>query len=220
MATKRMLSQHVIVTDDSLRLPPTAIVLYFFLNLTAADDGFNSAPEDVMRRTRSSQDDLRLLIEKRFILAFNSGVVVIRHWLINNTLRKDTYHQTLHEENDQIGVNRAGEYEHLELLSSGEKSLEDYVRINQGQPLSRKKIKEIKQQLLTGESVEFEFDTNPFNVGESREEESRQGESGNVDGIPYNKTHLYGDEQNVLLDNAEIEKIYAKYVNPRKLIEL
>ena len=113
MATKRMLSQHVIVTDDSLRLPPTAIVLYFFLNLTAADDGFNSAPEDVMRRTRSSQDDLRLLIEKRFILAFNSGVVVIRHWLINNTLRKDTYHQTLHEENDQIGVNRAGEYEHL-----------------------------------------------------------------------------------------------------------
>lgn len=55
MATKRKLSQHVIIIDEFLGLPPTAMVLYFFLNLTADDDGFNSAMEDVMRRTRSSK---------------------------------------------------------------------------------------------------------------------------------------------------------------------
>ena len=72
---------------------------------------------------------------------------------------------------------------------------------------------------MTGESVDFEIDTNPVKAGESREEESRQGERVHVDGfIPYSATHLYGDEENVLLDDDEAKKIYQKYKSPEKLI--
>lgn len=175
-----------------------------------------------MRRTRSSNDDLRLLVEKEFILILETGVTVIRHWLVNNTLRKDTYHPTLHQESERIGFNKSGEYVHIELLPSGEKCLDDYVRMNGGNPLSIKRVKELKANLLTDGSVDFELDTNPVNVGERREEKIRQGEEASVDGqegkIPYSQTHLYGDEENILLDNSELEKIYSKYQNPGKLI--
>lgn len=94
MADKRMFSKQIIDSDAFLDMPLSAQALYFHLNMRADDDGFINSPKKIQRLINCSEDDLRLLIAKRFVLKFDSGVVVIKHWLIHNYLRKDTYKPT------------------------------------------------------------------------------------------------------------------------------
>ena len=75
-------------------MPSSAQALYFQYGLEADDDGFVSAPKKIIRLTNASEDDLKILIAKGFIIPFDSGVVVIRDWKINNYLRKDRYTPT------------------------------------------------------------------------------------------------------------------------------
>ena len=93
MAEKRMLSKSIIDSDDFIAMPVSARMFYIDLAIRA-DDGF-IAPRRVMRMTGASDDDLRCLIAKHYVIPFNTGVLVISHWLIHNTLRKDSYKPTL-----------------------------------------------------------------------------------------------------------------------------
>lgn len=104
MAQRRMFSKNIVSTDAFLDMPQSCQLLYFHLNMEADDDGFVSSPRKIMRVIGSSNDDLKVLIGKRFILSFDSGVVVIKHWLIHNYIRKDTYTETkyLNEKNTLI----------------------------------------------------------------------------------------------------------------------
>lgn len=95
MAEKRMLSKSIIDSDDFIVMPVSARMFYIDLAIRADDDGF-IAPRRVMRMTGASDDDLRCLIAKRYVIPFNTGVLVISHWLIHNTLRKDSYKPTLY----------------------------------------------------------------------------------------------------------------------------
>ena len=97
MAEKRMFSKRVIDTDEFLEMPATAQMLYFHLAMNADDDGFVGKPKTIMRMCRASEDDLTVLIGKQFVISFDTGVIVIRHWRIHNYLRKDTYHSTIYE---------------------------------------------------------------------------------------------------------------------------
>lgn len=97
MAERRMFSRSVIGSDLFLDLPLSAQALYFHLGMEADDDGFVGSPKRIQRSIRASDDDLKLLLAKRFILAFDSGVIVIRHWLISNYIQKDRYHQTIYQ---------------------------------------------------------------------------------------------------------------------------
>lgn len=94
MANKRMFSKTIIETDFFLNLPVSSQLLYFHLSMQADDDGFVSGPKRIMRTIGASEDDLSMLLAKRFLLGFKSGVVVIKHWLIHNTIRKDRYNET------------------------------------------------------------------------------------------------------------------------------
>jgi len=112
MAEKRMLSNRVIDTDLFLDMPATTQNLYFHLNMKADDDGFNDKVRTIMRNVRASQDDLNVLKAKRFIIDFDNGVIVIRHWKINNYLRKDRYKQTQYiDEKQQLTTTNSGAYE-------------------------------------------------------------------------------------------------------------
>lgn len=84
MATKRMLSREIIKTDAFMTMPLTAQALYMHLIMDADDEGFVSSPKMLMRATGASEDDLRILISKNFVIAFDSGVLVIKHWKIHN----------------------------------------------------------------------------------------------------------------------------------------
>ena len=98
MAEKRMFAKSIVLTDAFLDMPMSARCLYFTLGMLADDDGFVGSPKSIMRQCGASQDDLRMLLAKRFVLGFDSGVIVIKHWRINNYLQNDRHHPTTYQE--------------------------------------------------------------------------------------------------------------------------
>lgn len=111
MARKRMFSLDVVDTDVFQDLPTSTQALYFHLGMHGDDDGFVASPRKIGRAAGCNEDDLRLLISKGFVIPFDSGVVVIRDWKINNTLKNDRYQETLYTaEKSSLTVDTAGRY--------------------------------------------------------------------------------------------------------------
>lgn len=105
MANRRMFSLDVINTDLFLDMPISAQCLYFHLGMRADDDGFVSAPKQVTRMVLCSQDDMRILVSKGFIIPFESGVIVIRHWKQHNYIQSDRYKKTAYlAEKEQLSL--------------------------------------------------------------------------------------------------------------------
>lgn len=98
MAEKRMFARSLIDSDAFLEMPLSAQALYFHLNMRADDDGFINNPKRITDYVGAAADDLKLLLAKRFIIVFDSGVIVIRHWRMHNTLKSDRYHPTNYQE--------------------------------------------------------------------------------------------------------------------------
>src|SRR3990167_2461647 len=94
MAHKRMFSKDITGSDAFRDLPSSSQALYFHLGMEADDDGFIGNPKSIQRALGSTDDDLKLLLAKRFVLLCENGVIVVKHWLINNTIRKDRYSPT------------------------------------------------------------------------------------------------------------------------------
>lgn len=110
MASKRMFSIDVVCTDNFLEMPTSTQALYFQLGMNADDEGFVSAPKQITRMANASNDDLRILVSKGYIIPFNSGIIVIRHWNMNNYLRKDRSKETVHKEERELLVVDNGKY--------------------------------------------------------------------------------------------------------------
>ena len=105
MANKRMFSLSVVDTDNFLQMPISARLLYYELGMRADDDGFVDNWKKIMLFTGLKDDDLKLLIAKQFIIPFESGVIVIKHWRMNNYLQKDRTKPTIHQEElRQLGL--------------------------------------------------------------------------------------------------------------------
>ena len=102
MAERRMFAKTIIDSDAFLDMPMSARLLYYDLSMRADDDGFNNAPNKVARMIGATKDDLNLLILKKFIIPFENGVVVIKHWRIHNYIRKDTYNETKYKEQKSL----------------------------------------------------------------------------------------------------------------------
>lgn len=118
MAERRMFAKSIIDTDAFLSMPLSAQALYFHLCMRADDDGFVSNPRKIQRMISCADDDMRLLIVKRYILAFDSGVIVIKHWRIHNYIRKDTYRETMYlEEKSTLFQKPDGAYTDHPLIS-------------------------------------------------------------------------------------------------------
>lgn len=101
MAERRMFAKSVVESDPFMDMPAEAQALYFHLCMAADDDGFCDNPRTVMRGCGASNDTMKLLISKKFVLTFekNDGfIVVVKHWRLNNYIRKDTYHETKYKE--------------------------------------------------------------------------------------------------------------------------
>lgn len=93
-----MFSLGVLETDAFLDMPLSAQALYFHLSLRADDDGFIGNPKRITQNIGASLDDLRILVAKRFVLTFEDGVIVIKHWRMHNTIKKDRYTATNYSE--------------------------------------------------------------------------------------------------------------------------
>ena len=104
-----MFTMKIVDSDAFLDMPLSTQALYFHLNMRADDDGFVNNPRKIARMIGASDDDLKLLLAKRFVLGFESGVIVIKHWRMHNLLRKDRYNPTQYQE----------EYKSLTLKENG-----------------------------------------------------------------------------------------------------
>lgn len=111
MANRRMFAKTIIDSDAFLDMPPSTQVLYFHLAMRADDDGFINNPKTIMRIVGAKDDDIKLLVAKRFIIPFDSGVVVIKHWRIHNYIQKDRYTETKYiDEKNQLIINKKNGY--------------------------------------------------------------------------------------------------------------
>ena len=111
MAERRMIAKTIIDSDLFLDMPMSTQCLYFHLNMRADDDGFINNPKKIQRMIGCNDDDIKLLIAKNFIIPFESGVVVIKHWKIHNYIRMDRYKETLYkEEKSQLVTDNSKEY--------------------------------------------------------------------------------------------------------------
>lgn len=105
MAERRMFAKTIIDSDAFLDMPLSTQSLYFHLSMRADDDGFINNPKKIQRMIGASDDDLKVLFAKKFLIPFESGIVVIKHWKIHNYIQSDRYKETVYlEEKGQLTV--------------------------------------------------------------------------------------------------------------------
>jgi hypothetical protein len=106
-----MFTKTIIDSDAFLDMPVSTQNLYFHLAMRADDDGFINGPKKIQRMVNATDDDMRILLSKRFLLCFETGVIVIKHWRMHNYLRIDRYKPTVYQlEMKQLSIKENGAY--------------------------------------------------------------------------------------------------------------
>ena len=111
MAERRMFAKSIVDSDAFIDMPMSARLLYYDLGMRADDDGFVNSPKKIMRMIGATNDDMNILLMRKFVIAFESGVVVIKHWRIHNYIQSDRYHPTKYvEEKAKLTLKDNGAY--------------------------------------------------------------------------------------------------------------
>ena len=150
MANKRMFTMKIVDSDAFLDMPLSTQCLYFHLNMRADDDGFIDKPKRIMKIIGASEDDLKLLIVKRFVLCFENGVIVIKHWRMHNTLSQNRYHETTYLDEKSM----------LKLKENGSYSLENGIEINDEKlvEMSKRQNRRTKDEQKTDADIDIDLD--------------------------------------------------------------
>jgi hypothetical protein len=115
MAIRRMFTLEIVDSDAFLDMPQSSQLLYYHLGMRADDDGFVGNPKKIIRMVGANDDDYKILVAKRFILTFESGVIVIKHWKMNNFIRPDRYKGTQYvQERQSLYIKENGSYSELD----------------------------------------------------------------------------------------------------------
>ena len=178
MAERRMFAKTIIDSDAFLDMPMSARLLYYDLAMRADDDGFINSPKKIMRFVGASMDDLNILAIRKFIIPFDNGVVVIKHWRIHNYIRKDRYSETTYSEEKsllEVDENRA-----YRLISDEKNS---------------KKMPTVNQRSTNGRPL---VDADKDRLGKDRLGKDKEISP---------TRHKYGEYQNVLLTDEDLEKL-------------
>ena len=134
MAERRMFAKTIIDSDAFLDMSVAARLLYYDLSMRADDDGFVNSPKKIMRMVGASEDDLRMLAMRKFIIPFDNGVVVIKHWRIHNYIRKDRYNETTYSEQKEL----------LEFDENGAYRLIEKQRLTDGIPMVDQRLTQVR----------------------------------------------------------------------------
>lgn len=191
MAERRMFTMKIVDSDAFLDMPMSTQALYFHLNMRADDDGFVNNPKRIMRMIGASEDDLKLLIAKRFTLCFESGVIVIKHWRMHNLLRKDRYNPTQYvEEKSMLAIESNGAYT---------EKTDDNQLATTWQPSGN--------QLATQDSI-------------GKDSVGKESVVEDIVSPPAKETrHKYGAYNNVLLSDTDLEKLKTEFPDYLSRIE-
>lgn len=146
MAQRRMVSQQICDSDAFLDMPISSQALYFHFLIRADDEGFIGNPKKIMKIVGVQEDDLKVLLTKRFILGFESGVLVIKHWLIHNTIRMDRFNTTSYEkEKESLYVKENKSY--TDRQPNGNQMATSGMRKLSEVKLSKENISKVKETL-------------------------------------------------------------------------
>ena len=167
MAEKRMFSKTIIDSDAFLDMPLSSQALYFHLSMRADDDGFVNNPKKIQRLTGCGYDDLKLLMAKKFLIPFESGIVVIKHWRIHNYIRTDRYKETNYiEEKSMLGIEKNKAYSLL-------------VENKDCTPLISLSQNGMSNGIPTGDKLDTQNRLDKNRLEENSIDKSRQEENGN-----------------------------------------
>ncbi len=198
MAERRMFSKSIIDSDVFLDMPPTTQLLYFHLAMRADDDGFINNPKKIQRMLGCSDDDLRLLIFKKLIIPFESGVVVVTHWKMHNYIQRDRYKETVYKEEKST------------------LTVENGIYVSTLDTNCIQTVSEMDTQVRLGkvsigkDSIElFDETENVSNISEKKEEKNKKENDKPKKEKPIR--HQYGEYKNVLLSDDELKKLKVEF---------
>lgn len=201
MAERRMFAKMIIDSDAFLSMPMSTQALYFHLAMRADDDGFVNGPKKIARMVGAAEDDMKILIGKRYILAFSSGVIVIKHWRIHNYLQADRYKPTLYQEERSTLVLKSNRsYTEAARLPEPDEDPETLANPNENQRCIQNVSKMDTQVRLGKDRLE---------LGKDSEECTGAGAPAPSSKKP--ARHKYGAYANVLLTDEEYEKLEAEF---------
>jgi len=182
-----MFAKTIIDSDVFIDMPISARLLYYDLAMRADDDGFVNAPKKIMKFVGASMDDMNILAARQFIIPFESGVVVIKHWLIHNYIRKDTYKETTYtKEKSELFLDKNNSY----VLENDTSSTNRQRIVNEPSTQDNKNILYKGNKVIDKEYIECSA---PQNTKPTR--------------------HQYGEYKNVLLSDEELEKLKEEFPN-------
>ena len=206
MANRRMFAKSIIDTDLFLNMPISTQVLYFHLAIRADDDGFVGSPQRIQRMLGCGDDDMRLLLARGYIIAFESGVVVITHWNIHNRIQKDRYTPTVYaNEKNLLTREKNGAY----LLSGADtKCIQDVS--GDGHKMDTKCIQGVSEN---GYKLETQD-----RLGKDRLGKDRLGKD-TASATATATRHQYGQYKNVLLSDDEMSKLQSEFPDWEQRIE-
>ena len=157
MAQKRMFRLDVLETDAFMDMPLTSQALYFHLSLRADDDGFVGNPKRITKTIGASEDDLKLLIAKRFVILFEDGVIVIKHWRLHNSLSGNRYHETKYlEDKALLTIKGNGAYtlsgdgnkiDDSRYIAMGQRQTKDETKTNNRRTIDETKTDAVKNSI-------------------------------------------------------------------------
>lgn len=192
MAERRMFAKSIIDSDAFLDMPLSAQSLYFHLAMRADDDGFVNSPRKIQRMIGVNDDDVKLLVAKQFIIPFESGIVVIRHWRIHNYIQSDRYHPTQYS--DELATLCLDKNVYTECVHDVP-NLETEVRLG--------KVRLGKDSLEGGEVEEPNSSAPSPPLSKSKPVKHKHGEYGHV--------MLTDDEYSRLVDDYG-DKVISEYI--------
>lgn len=192
MAQRRMFSNTITDSDLFMDMPKSAQLLYFHLNMHADDDGFVGNTKSIMRMTGSSDDDLKILLAKQYLIPFENGVTVIKDWHIHNYIRSDRKHPTKYtNELKQLELNDDASYAKLPAGSQP---------VTNGQPDDGQMVGDCRTEDRLGKD-------RLGKDSKGKDIESNKSKSRKTKPIQ----HKHGQYQNVLLTDSQLSKLKTEF---------
>jgi hypothetical protein len=193
MAERRMISKKITDTDAFLDMPLSTQALYFHLIQNADDDGFVGNPNTIARKIGANKNDADLLIAKRYILVFESGIIVIKHWKIHNYIQKDRYIPTTYvDEKSQIALKTNNSYTEKNSLDT--------------------------KCIQNGYNLDTQYSIDKISIDKNKENKDIKENAEDKPRLAHAK-HKYGSYKNVLLTEKEIDTLRRDYTNADDAIE-
>lgn len=198
MAERRMFAKTIIDSDAFIDMPISARLLYYDLAMRADDDGFVNSPKKIMKFVGASVDDMNVLIARQFIISFESGVVVIRHWKIHNYIRKDTYKETPYKNEKALlclDENNGYKFENECPSTTCQRTVDE--------PSTQVRLGKVRlgKDRIESTRAEIPLENNEGNLCENIKPENSKKPI----------RHKYGTYKNVLLADEDMNKLKAEF---------